>query len=120
MDGKPKLEDVIEHYTGAGPSRRMIHCPLHEDSTPSCSVNYTRQLWNCHSCGEGGDAWNLMMLKEQAEFKTVVELADKYGFDDYHGNQEETHGNRFTGTRKVSGRNKRGKVQKYRPKFARR
>ena len=118
MEGRPVLEDVIEHYTGQRPSKRMIQCPLHSDMTPSCSVNYVRQLWNCHSCGEGGDSWNLIMLKEQASFKTAVELADKYGFGDTEGAGQE-RGNRFTGTRRITARDRSGKKKTYRPRFAR-
>ena len=118
MEGRPLLEDVLEHYTGHRPSKRMIQCPLHKDTTPSCSVNYVRQLWNCHSCGEGGDAWNLIMLMEQVPFKTAMELAEKFDFTDTGGEEAEI-GNRFTGKRKVVGRDRSGRKQTYRPKFMR-
>jgi DNA primase len=52
------LTDTIEELLG--PSRgsamnRMFSCPLHEDRTPSLSINMEEGLWKCHSCGEGGN-----------------------------------------------------------------
>lgn len=36
-------------------TRMFISCPLHSDKTPSCSIDSTRWIWKCFSCGEGGD-----------------------------------------------------------------
>lgn len=117
-DGRPRIEDVISHYAGYRTSKRMIHCLLHEDRTPSCSVNYDRQLWNCHSCGASGDSYTLIMLKEDCDFKTAVSLAKKYGLE-VEGGGEEEHGNRFTGTKRAVSRNRDGTKKTYKPKFAR-
>jgi hypothetical protein len=40
----------------------VIRCPVHEDRTPSCSVQLRdgALLWNCHGCGEGGDVLDLI------------------------------------------------------------
>ena len=32
----------------------QIHCPFHEDSTPSCSINIEKEVFHCHGCGEKG------------------------------------------------------------------
>lgn len=52
------LTETIEELLG--PSRgqsmnRMFSCPLHEDRTPSLSINMEEGLWKCHSCGNAGD-----------------------------------------------------------------
>lgn len=115
---RPRLADVIEHY-GGNPYRRMIHCVLHEDRTPSCSVNHDRGLWNCHSCGRGGDVWTLIELKEGVDFAGAQMLVQKYGLNTE--GEEETHGNRFTGTRsgRITARDRQGRKATYRPRFLR-
>src|SRR5690606_4903428 len=64
---KPDLAEVLAHYgVEVNPSRQRqsVRCPLQEqDRTSSMSVNLADGLWNCHSCGEGGDVWNLIMIK---------------------------------------------------------
>lgn len=52
------LTETIEELLG--PSRghsinRMFSCPLHEDRTPSLSINMEEGLWKCHACGESGN-----------------------------------------------------------------
>ena len=34
----------------------MVRCPFHGDRNPSLSLNLSKGLWKCHSCGKGGDA----------------------------------------------------------------
>lgn len=40
----------------------LIRCPVHDEKTPSCSVQLRQGvvLWNCHGCGEKGDALSLV------------------------------------------------------------
>jgi DNA primase len=73
---RPDITDVLDHYdvvTG----KRMVACPLHEDRTPSCSIQYDENLWKCHSCGEGGDSWSLIMQKEGLDFAGAKEWVEK-------------------------------------------
>lgn len=68
---RPSLEAVLDLYavTYAPRTTQMVRCPIHGDErTPSCSVNFDKQLWNCHSCGAGGDSWELIKLKEGVDF----------------------------------------------------
>ena len=109
-DGRPDLRDVIEHYLGAHAGRRMIPCPLHEDRSPSCSVNYDLGLWHCHSCGRGGSSWDLIMSKEGCSFKEAVAVAEKYGLE---------HGRPSEGRSRVRARDRRGRRRTYRPRFGR-
>ncbi len=46
--------------------RAKACCPLHEDDSPSLSINYARGLWNCFGCGAGGGvvAWYRDVLKQ--------------------------------------------------------
>lgn len=119
MTDKPTLESVIRHYTGIETRKRTIPCPLpsHEDSYPSCSINWERGLWNCHVCAEGGDAWTLIMLIEDCDFKTATSLTKKYDLE-MHENEGAGEGVSRWG-RPVTRRRRDGQKQKFRPKFTR-
>lgn len=72
------FEAVLDRYDSLlppGRERGMIHCPLHEDNHPSMSVNMVKGVWKCHSCGEGGDGWTLIKLKEGLDFDGAREFA---------------------------------------------
>ena len=32
----------------------MVRCPFHGDRNPSLSLNLSKGLWKCHSCGKAG------------------------------------------------------------------
>ncbi|MFG1602828.1 CHC2 zinc finger domain-containing protein [Actinoplanes sp. NPDC049265] len=57
----------------------MIACLLHEDHTPSCSIDTNKDLWRCHSCSRGGDAYTLIMEKEGVDFVRARALAASLG-----------------------------------------
>jgi len=55
-------------------------CPFHKDTKPSMSVNPSKGIYKCFSCGEGGDALRFIMKTQNKEFKEVIEeLAEKFG-----------------------------------------
>ena len=80
-DERPLIEAVLEHYDVRTKDRAsfMTSCPLHEDRTPSLSVNTTKQVWRCHSCGEAGDSYALIMKKEDCDFAGARALAATLG-----------------------------------------
>ena len=39
----------------------MVSCPLHEDKTPSCSIDIGKGLWKCFSCDQGGTVIDMQM-----------------------------------------------------------
>jgi DNA primase len=51
------LEDALKSYAGLSPkkSRCLIHCPFHNDKTPSLSVDLMKNVWYCHGGCGGGD-----------------------------------------------------------------
>jgi DNA primase catalytic core len=60
----------------------MGHCPFHEDTTPSLSVNASRGLFHCFGCGEKGDALALVEKVKGVGFQEAVKfLADLAGVD---------------------------------------
>ncbi|WP_407653494.1 CHC2 zinc finger domain-containing protein [Actinoplanes oblitus] len=79
---KPSLVAVLEHYgITVDPVRvtQMVACLLHDDHTPSCSIDTDRDLWRCHSCGKGGDSYSLIMEKEGVDFVRARALAASVG-----------------------------------------
>ena len=63
----------------------MIRCPVHEDGSPSCSVQNKNGviLWKCWGCGATGDVLTLVAvannLKIESDFKGVLLEAARLG-----------------------------------------
>ena len=49
----------------------LVRCPVHEDRTPSCSVQVTHGvlLWHCHACDASGDALSLVAVVKGLSIK---------------------------------------------------
>ncbi|ATW61351.1 DNA primase [Streptomyces phage Dexers] len=112
-DSKPELSAVLDHYeVDFNPERAtgMGHCPLHEDNTPSMSYNTDKGLWRCHSCGEGGDSYTMIMLKEGTDFRGARTVATTLGLPEGSSGRsdEQLRGSRYGGSRKVPGRSGAG------------
>lgn len=102
---RPDLREVMAYY-GEHSGKRMVLCVLgHESGTPSCSVNYDKGLWNCHSCGEAGDAWTLIQKREGVDFRGAKEFAATHNFSDSGGgSNEQVTGSRYGSRRKAPAR----------------
>ena len=104
-DERPDLRAVLEHYDVQirGDFKAMVSCPLHDDRTPSMSVDFNKQLWNCKSCGKAGDSYKLIMEKEGTNFVGARALATTLGFatGSVGGGDGELRGNAYTGSRRV-------------------
>lgn len=110
-DERPDLAAVLEHYGVHVPSSRvtaMVACPLHEDQTPSCSINLDKQLWRCHSCGEAGSSYDLIMKKEDTDFVGARAFASAQHFaaGSGGGSDSELSGSAYGGRRKVPDRSR--------------
>ena len=62
-------------------------CPLHEEKTPSFTVNPAERLWNCFGCDTGGDVIRFVELLDNIEFHEAVEkLSDgQFSLDKTNG-----------------------------------
>ncbi len=90
LKARSDFRAVLAHYglsvIGQGDQAR-IRCPFHDDERPSCSVNLTERLWNCHAgCGSGNvlDLVHKMETKDGATVtlpKAAHRLADICGID---------------------------------------
>ncbi len=55
-------------------------CPFHDEKTPSFNVRQEPPLFHCFGCGEGGDVFKFVMLRERASFPEAVEIvARRFG-----------------------------------------
>jgi len=63
----------------------LVRCPVHEDRSPSCSVQERKGvlLWKCHACDAGGDALSLIAavrgLSIKQDFRAVLLEAARLG-----------------------------------------
>lgn len=70
--------DLLEFFRARGLSPKKegsgykVACPFHEDRTPSMSVDPGKGLWNCFSCGQGGDVLTYLQLSEGKSFPEAV------------------------------------------------
>ncbi|MEV4642795.1 CHC2 zinc finger domain-containing protein [Actinoplanes sp. NPDC049548] len=86
----------------------MVACPLHDDRTPSCSINLEKQLWRCHSCDKAGSSYDLIMAKEKTDFRgaRAFASAQQFAARSGGGSDSELSGSAYGGRRKVSDRSR--------------
>lgn len=71
--------DIVDLFSSFGidliakGSSFVGHCPWHEDSTPSLSVDREKGLYNCFGCGESGDAFTLVQKMKGLGFRESIE-----------------------------------------------
>ncbi|QNE75342.1 hypothetical protein F0344_12580 [Streptomyces finlayi] len=125
-EAKPTLEAVMNHFEVDFNSERntgMAKCPLHDDNTPSMSYKLDEGLWKCHSCGQGGDSYSMIMLKEETDFPGARALATSLGLpegDSGRGDQG-VRRSAYGGGRSVSPRKGAGQGgSNFRPTWRRR
>jgi DNA primase len=74
VKNRVSMRDVLTHYglmqgTQEKPSKHgtelRLHCPFHEDSTPSLSINAETGKFHCFGChAKGGDIFDFVVSKE--------------------------------------------------------
>lgn len=78
------IVDLVSRHvrlTRAGAQMKGL-CPFHEEKTPSFYLHPAKQLFKCHGCGVGGDAFKFVQLKEKVDFIEARRiLADRAGID---------------------------------------
>ena len=60
--------DILTHYDLSpekpGSKQVKIHCPFHEDRTPSCSINIEKGIFNCFGCPAEGNVLDFIAHME--------------------------------------------------------
>lgn len=76
-DLAPYLDQLGVEYDPDRMTNQKVHCPFHEDSVPSASVNLEEGLFNCFGgCDIRGDLIALIQLKEGCTFGEAKRLAE--------------------------------------------
>ncbi|MFC4230555.1 DNA primase [Parasediminibacterium paludis] len=71
------LTELVGRYTTV--KQRKACCPFHNEKSPSFSIMHGNDRYKCFGCGKSGDAFNLIMEKENKTFYEAVEwLASLY------------------------------------------
>ncbi len=52
----------------------VVHCPFHEDDTPSCVISPKTNLFHCFGCGTGGSVIDWVMKLQGLSFRRACEL----------------------------------------------
>jgi DNA primase len=64
-----------------GGGEYVVRCPFgkHEDSTPSCHINYHKNVFHCKGCGESGTVVDWLMLTEKIDLSSAIKrLKEEY------------------------------------------
>ena len=52
----------------------VVHCPFHDDDTPSCVISPKTNLFHCFGCGAGGSVIDWVMKTQGVSFRLACEL----------------------------------------------
>lgn len=77
------IADVVGDHTNLKRSGARLKglCPLHQERTPSFSVDPAVGMWHCFGCQEGGDVYTFLERVEGLTFVEAVEhLARRTGY----------------------------------------
>lgn len=72
------IADVVGQYVQLKKSGKNLFglCPFHEEKTASFSVNESKQIFHCFSCGRGGNVFKFIMEIENLSFpQSVIKVA---------------------------------------------
>lgn len=94
--------EVLAHFgfqtKANGQDQVKIHCPFHDDSNPSCGVNFTKKLFQCWSCKAKGNVLDFYARMEGYDpdvpkelRKAALSAVEVFGIDG--GSQEAKSGN---------------------------
>jgi hypothetical protein len=78
---KHPLEDVVERKVEPLSANRKVHCPFHQENTPSLHVRLDG-TWHCYGCGKGGDVLDFLAYLHEgrkAEGATLFRILDMLG-----------------------------------------
>lgn len=72
------LYDLFTNLSERRGSQLYGLCPLHEEKTPSFTVNESTQEWFCHGCNQGGSVVEFLMLYYDITSDTAQYIAEYY------------------------------------------
>ncbi|MFD1485652.1 DNA primase [Lacticaseibacillus baoqingensis] len=74
------IADYIGQYVSLQSKGQNLFgvCPFHEEKTPSFSVNESKQIFKCFSCGRGGNVFTFVMDYDHLSFPEAVAKVAEY------------------------------------------
>lgn len=70
---------LTEKESLSGPRYWKGLCPFHQEKSPSFNVRQEPAVFHCFGCGEGGDVFRFVMLRDRLSFPdTVGKLARQF------------------------------------------
>lgn len=79
-----KIEDVAARLgieLKKSGSRFVALCPIHNEKTPSFTIDIQKQVFYCHGCQKGGDLIKLVQYVLDCDFKTALDYLDGGSFE---------------------------------------
>lgn len=81
---RPSISALWEAYGGRLVGRdvggwRKALCVLHDDKTPSATINEDEGKWKCFVCDAYGDAIDLIMRRDLVGFRAACKIAEAFG-----------------------------------------
>lgn len=61
------FQSVLSHYGIEVKMKKeqvQVHCPFHDDNTPSCSINTTKDIFRCFGCSAQGNVLEFVVMME--------------------------------------------------------
>lgn len=58
------IKKLLAYYNISVNHNHHIHCPFHDDKTPSCRIYEETNTFYCFACGKSGDVIDFIMYKE--------------------------------------------------------
>ena len=78
---RASFASILNRYGIEYPRREgqvLIRCPFHDDSRPSCSVNFERKLFHCFSCDESGDIFDFVAKMDHVSMPDAAHIVATY------------------------------------------
>lgn len=71
------ISTIVSYYGGEVREGKnlSVRCVLHNDTRKSAVIDTKDNLYYCHTCGKGGNAVNIISIKENMEFKDALARA---------------------------------------------
>ena len=88
-----ELERIGWKFEPRGENEVILRCPVHEDNSPSVSLNVKKNVWVCHaaSCSAKGDIVSLLAFMLKTQRQVVIEdLYSRYDLTDVRSIKRET------------------------------
>lgn len=75
--GSLQIIPIVDHYGGEVREGRnvSVRCFLHPDKRRSAVIDTINQVFYCHTCAQGGNAINIVMIKEGVDKRDAYKIA---------------------------------------------